>query len=51
MAWLLAYNIWRVVSLALSWSPTQKVGMELQIKLQIIQQLTTLVTFFQIRTV
>ena len=45
MACLLAYNIWSVVSLALIWSPTQKVGMGLQIKLQIKQQLTTLVTF------
>ena len=40
-----------LVILALIRSPTQKFGMGSVVKLQIIQQLTTLVTFFQIRRV
>ena len=36
------------VSLALIQSPTQKIGTGLGVKLQIMQQLTTLVAFFQI---
>ena len=39
------------VSLALIQSPTQKFGMNLVFQLQIMQQLTTLVPFFQIRIV
>ena len=39
------------ISLALIRSPTQKVGMGLLVKLQTMQQLTILVTFFQIRRV
>ena len=36
------------VSLALIQSPTQKIGTGFGVKLQIMQQLTTLVAFFQI---
>ena len=39
------------VSLAVIQSPTQKIGTGLGVKLQIMQQLTTLVAFFQIRRV
>ena len=39
------------ISLALIRSETQKFGMGLVVKLEVIQQLTTLVTFFQIRRV
>ena len=39
------------ISLALIRSATQKFGMGLVVKLEVIQQLTTLVTFFQIRRV
>ena len=39
------------ISSALIRSPTQKVGMGLLVKLQTMQQLTILVTFFQIRRV
>ena len=39
------------ISLALIRSPTQKVGMGLVVELQTMQQITILVTFFQIRRV
>ena len=38
-------KVW--LSLALVQSPTQKVSMNLVVKLQVIQQLTTLMTFFK----
>ena len=48
-AWHVTSEIQSSINLALIQSLTQKVGMSLVVKLQVMQLRTTLVTFFQIR--